>query len=99
MKVTLTVNGKREEVEVEARADDDHGVQGLELVYGVKGGSERVVPLGGDGATLTVTGHYTIPLEELQVSPGDFVTFYARARDIGRGKKPPSRAATSSSSR
>jgi len=77
-----------EEVEVEARADDDHGVQGLELVYGVKGGGERVVPLGGDGATLTVTGHYTIPLEELQVSPGDFVTFYARARDIGRGKKP-----------
>jgi hypothetical protein len=58
-----------EEVEVEARADDDHGVQGLELVYGVKGGGERVVPLGGDGATLTVTGHYTIPLEELQVSP------------------------------
>jgi hypothetical protein len=76
-----------EEVEVEARADDDHGVQGLELVYGVKGGSERVVPLGGDGATLSVTGRHTIPLEELQVSPGDFVTFYARARDIGRGKK------------
>ena len=76
-----------EEVEVEARADDDHGVQGLELVYGVKGGSERVVPLGGDGATLSVTGHHTIPLEELQVSPGDFVTFYARARDIGRGKR------------
>jgi len=76
-----------EEVEVEARADDDHGVQELELVYGVKGGSERVVPLGGDGATLSVTGRHTIPLEELRVSPGDFVTFYARARDIGRGKK------------
>ena len=45
------------------------------------------MPLGGDGATLSVTGHHTIPLEELQVSPGDFVTFYARARDIGRGKR------------
>jgi hypothetical protein len=76
-----------EEVEVEARADDDHGVAGLELVYGVKGRSERAVPLGGDGSELTVTGHHTIPLEELQVSPGDFVTFYARARDIGRGKR------------
>ena len=56
-----------EEVEVEARADDDHGVQGLELVYGVAGGARRVVPLGGDGATLSVTGHHTIPLEELRV--------------------------------
>ncbi len=77
-----------EEVEIEARADDDHGVDRLELVYGVKGRGERVVPLGGDGASLTVTGHYTIPLEQLEVSPGDFVTFYARARDIGRGKRP-----------
>jgi hypothetical protein len=33
-------------------------------------------------------GHYTLPLEQLEVSPGDFVTFYARARDIGRGKRP-----------
>jgi hypothetical protein len=77
-----------EEVEIEARADDDHGVDKLELIYGVKGRGEKVVPLGGDGASLTVTGHYTIPLEQLEVSPGDFVTFYARARDVGRGKRP-----------
>ena len=77
-----------EEVEIEARADDDHGVDRLELIYGVKGRGEKVVPLGGDGASLTVTGHFTIPLEQLEVSPGDFVTFYARARDIGRGKRP-----------
>jgi hypothetical protein len=77
-----------EEVEIEARADDDHGVDRLELVVGVRGRGEKVVPLGGDGASLTVTGHHTILLEELEVSPGDFVTFYARARDIGRGKRP-----------
>jgi hypothetical protein len=77
-----------EEVEIEARADDDHGVDKLELVYGVKGRGEKVVPLGGDGASLTVTGRYTVPLEQLEVSPGDFVTFYARVRDIGRGKRP-----------
>lgn len=77
-----------EEVEIEARADDDHGVATLELVYGVKGRGEKVVPLGGDGESLTVTGRHTIPLEQLEVSPGDFVTFYARARDIGRGKRP-----------
>ena len=77
-----------EEVEIEARADDDHGVDQLELVYGVRGKAEKAVPLGGDGRSLSVTGRHTIYLEDLGVSPGDFVTFYARARDIGRGKRP-----------
>ncbi len=76
-----------EEVDVEARADDDHGVAKLELVYAARGGVEHVVPLGGGDAP-TVTGHHTIPLEELDVRPGDFVTFYARATDVGRGKRP-----------
>ncbi len=77
-----------EEIEIEARADDDHGVAGLELVYGVRGGRERAVPLGGDGSQLSVTGKHTVYLEDLNVKPGDFVAFYARARDIGRGKRP-----------
>jgi hypothetical protein len=77
-----------EEIEIEARADDDHGIAGLDLVYGVRGGRERAVPLGGDGTTLSVTGRHTIYLEDLNVKPGDFVAFYARARDVGRGKRP-----------
>lgn len=77
-----------EEIEIEARADDDHGVAGLELMYGVRGSRERAVPLGGDGTTLSVTGKHTIYLEDLKVKPGDFVAFYARARDVGRGKRP-----------
>ena len=77
-----------EEIEIEARADDDHGVAGLELVYGVRGGRERAVPLGGDGTMLSVTGRHTVYLEDLGVKPGDFVAFYARARDVGRGKRP-----------
>ena len=35
---------KLEEVVVEARADDDHGISSLELVYAVKGRGEKVVP-------------------------------------------------------
>jgi hypothetical protein len=76
-----------EEVEIEARADDDHGIEGMELVYGLRGEKERVVPLGGNGHELSVTGRHTVFLEDLGVKPGDFVTYYARARDIGRGKR------------
>ena len=75
------------EVAVEARADDDHGVSGLELVYAVRGQDERVVPIAGGGGR-SATGRHLIYLEDLGVSPGDFVSFYARARDIARGKQP-----------
>ena len=77
-----------EEVDVEVQAEDDHGVSKLELVYAARGGVEHVVPLGGNGEAVTVTGRHTIALEELDVRPGDFVTFYARATDVGRGRRP-----------
>src|SRR4029079_1924990 len=35
-----------EEVDIEAQAEDDYGVDRLDLVYSVKGGAEKVVPLG-----------------------------------------------------
>ena len=34
-----------EEVDIEAQAEDDYGVDRLDLVYSVKGGAEKVVPL------------------------------------------------------
>ena len=76
-----------EEVVLEARAEDDYGVQSLELVYQVRGERERVIPLGGNGQSTEVSGRHTIHLEDLDVAPGDFVSYYARARDIGRGKR------------
>ncbi len=76
-----------EEVTLEARAEDDYGVQSLELVYAVRGGAEKVVRLGGNGESTAVSGRHTIYLEDLDVAPGDFVSYYARARDIGRGKR------------
>lgn len=77
-----------EEVAIEVRADDDYGVDRLELVYAVRGGPERVVPLRQGPPETSVTGARTLFVEEFEVEPGDFVTYYARARDVGRGKKP-----------
>ena len=76
-----------EEVPIEARADDDFGVAALDLVYAVRGGEEKVVPFTRTGGGLTVNGHRTVYLEDLGVRPGDFVTYYARARDVSRGKR------------
>ena len=76
-----------EEVAIEARADDDYGVQSLELVIKTAGGKERVVPLGQPVSGSVATGAHTLYLEDLHVTPGDFVTYYARARDVGRGRR------------
>ncbi len=76
-----------EEVTLEARAEDDYGIQQLELVYAVRGGAEKVIALGGNGQSTAVSGRHTVYLEDLDVKPGDFVSYYARARDIGRGKR------------
>ena len=77
-----------EEVVIAARADDDFGVDRLELVYSVRGGEEQVIPLHDGRPAATMSGDSVLFLEELDVAPGDFVTYYARARDVGRGKQP-----------
>ena len=77
-----------EEVAIEARADDDHGVQSLELVIKTSGGTQTVVPLGRPITGSVAAGGHTLYLEDLRVVPGDFVTYHARARDIGRGRRP-----------
>lgn len=76
-----------EEVAIEARADDDYGVQSLELVIKTSGGKETVVPLWQPVAGSVAAGEHTVYLEELRVAPGDFVTYHARARDAGRGRR------------
>jgi len=76
-----------EEVPIEARADDDYGVRSLELVLKSAGGKEKVVPVGGSISGSVATGQYTVFLEDLNVKPGDVVTYYARATDVGRGRR------------
>jgi hypothetical protein len=78
-----------EEVAIVARADDDHGIARFELVYAVAGRAPKVVQIpqsGGDGPARQ--GSYVIAAEDLRVQPGDVISYYARARDIGRGKRP-----------
>ena len=76
-----------EEVAIEARADDDYGLASLELVFKTSAGKETVVPLGSPVSGSIATGTHTVFLEDLKVKPGDFVTYHARARDLGRGRR------------
>jgi hypothetical protein len=75
-----------EEVAIEARADDDFGIQTFDLVLQKPGETEKVVPFRSERGGLTATGTHMLFLEDLGVQPGDFVTYYARARDVGRGR-------------
>jgi hypothetical protein len=76
-----------EEVAIEARAEDDYGVASLDLVYAVGGGKEKAVPFRRvPGGETQANGSYLLAAEDLDVRPGDVITYYARARDIGRGK-------------
>ncbi len=72
-----------EELFIEARADDDFGLRSLDLVYSVNGGSEETVKLysGGENALKEVSAGHTFFLEDLELEPGDFVSYYARATD------------------
>lgn len=76
-----------EEVSIEARADDDFGVAAFDLVFAVAGREETAVPFARAGGDTTVSGRQTIYVEDLGVQPGDLVTYYARARDVSRGKR------------
>jgi hypothetical protein len=76
-----------EEVQIEARADDDFGVASLDLVVQTPNGKERTVPLKGTRGGLTAAGLHTLFMEDLKVQPGDFVTYYARARDVSKGRR------------
>jgi hypothetical protein len=77
-----------EEVDVEAQAEDDYGIDRLDLVYSVRGGAEKVVPLAIERKSALVNGHHTLYLEDLNVQAGDFVSYYVRARDLTRGTRP-----------
>ena len=75
-----------EEFYVQARADDDFGVRDLQLVYSINGGPAQTKTLLGatDRALPEVSAGYTFYLEELGVSAGDSVSYYARAADNDR---------------
>jgi hypothetical protein len=77
-----------EEVAIEARAEDDHGLSRFELVYSVAGREPIVMPFTRvAGTDLAKIGTHVLQAEDLKVQPGDVITYYARARDVARGKR------------
>src|SRR5215831_17778994 len=72
-----------EEVFTQARAEDDYGVVGMDLYFSVNGGEEKKVNLQelSRESARTLTGSHTFFLEEFNLKPGDFISYYAKARD------------------
>ena len=70
-----------EEAVIEAYAEDDYALHELELVLTVAGRDpQRVDLLGGEPAA-RVTGAHTLHTEQLDISPGEVISYYVRARD------------------
>jgi hypothetical protein len=72
-----------EEVFTQARAEDDYGVVSMDLHFSVNGGEEKKVnlqQLTRDSAR-SLSGAYTFFLEEYNLKPGDFISYFAKARD------------------
>src|SRR3989442_2934944 len=72
-----------QEVFTQVRAEDDSGVSSIELYYSVNGGEEKKVQLQDlkSDAAHTLSGAHTFFLEEFGLQPGDFISYYAKARD------------------
>ena len=70
-----------EEVVIEALAEDDFALARFDLVYAVAGGAERIVDLLGAEPVARGAGVHTLYAEDLDVSPGDVVSYYLRAGD------------------
>ena len=70
-----------EEVVIEAHAEDDFALDRFDLVYAVAGGVERVVDLLGGEPMARGAGVHTLYAEDLDLSPGDVVTYHVRAAD------------------
>jgi len=72
-----------EEVFTQARAEDDYGIVSMDLHFSINGGEEKKVnlqQLTRDSAR-SLTGAYTFFLEEYNLKPGDFISYFAKARD------------------
>ena len=72
-----------QEVFTEARVEDDYGIALVELRYSINGGPEQAVALHSmSGAPVRAsTGSHTFFLEELNLEPGDVISYYVKARD------------------
>jgi len=70
-----------EEVTVGVRAEDDFGLDKLELHYSVNGGSDHTANLLKQKGVKQADGSATLYLEDFHLVPGDVVALYASAKD------------------
>ena len=70
-----------EEVVIEARAEDDFALDRFDLVYAVAGGAEQVVDFLGVDRVANGAGVHVLYAEDLDVAPGDVISYYVRAGD------------------
>ncbi len=75
---------KIEEIFIEAAAEDDYGIRAIDLHYSVNGGAEdskRLMTAPQGAARKKASGTHTFFLEEVELLDGDFISYYATARD------------------
>ena len=79
-----------DEILIEAEATDDYGIGMLELVYRVNGGEERAITLaeGAGARPREVIATHTLFLEEMSLTAGDVISYYARASDNDQRPRP-----------
>jgi len=71
-----------EEALIEVTGHDDLNIATLELVYAINDQPEKTVVLyQGDEAKTEIAAEHLLPLEDYALSPGDLVSYYARAAD------------------
>ena len=86
-----------EEAMMKVRAQDDQGIANLEIVLSVNGEAEQKINLmpeqDNNSANGQIDAEHTIFLENLQLRPGDLISYYVQAQD--RAQTDGSRTATS----
>ncbi len=70
-----------EEAVIEAYAEDDHALHELHLVYTVAGGDPQEIDLLAGEPRAQATATHTLHAEQLDLLPGDVISYYVRARD------------------
>ncbi|HUV12802.1 MAG TPA: hypothetical protein VMY18_04105, partial [Acidobacteriota bacterium] len=70
-----------EEVYSELQVEDDHGIANLKLHYSLNGGADQTADLAFPRGAKHVTSSHTFYLEEMELLPGDFVSYYGEASD------------------
>jgi hypothetical protein len=73
-----------QEIFTQAKAEDDFGVSSIEFFYTVNGGEEKRVQLQDlkRDEPKTLSGAHTFFLEEMNLQVGDFISYYAKAKDV-----------------